>query len=96
MNFHCNCQVSDSRPSFPEVASKHLNRKPLPGRLSGEQILELFAKRYNDAEHWTPENISKTYKINQKVAEDLVQYYSSFNVVKAGKDPGPLDRVDLI
>jgi len=89
-------QMKDPRLSPPEVASKHANRKTVPGKLSSEKILELFAHRYTDAAVWTPENIAETYKINQKVAADLVQYYSSFNVFKPGKVPGPLDKIDLI
>ena len=82
--------------SVPEVASKRASRRPLPGKLSSEQVLELFANRYNDVSHWTPEKIAKTYKINETIVNNLVQYYSSFNVIKADKTPGPLDRIDLV
>ena len=88
-------QTKDPR-SPTEVASKHADRKTIPGKLSSEKILELFVNRYSDEAVWTPENIAQTYKISQKAAEDLVQYYSSFNVVKPGKIPGPLDKMNLI
>ena len=107
-----NCSITFSRLSFlsPKVESWHkqtkygedlLARKDdrkrvVPGRLTSNQILELFAKRQTVPDEWTVEKIAEKYHIDKQIAESMVKHYSSFNIIMEGKPPGPLDRIDLI
>lgn len=73
------------------MATKHANRKAMYGALTSDQILQLFSQRQNDPVQWTSENIAKTYRINKKIAEQLLNNYSGFNLRNAS-EPGVLKK----
>lgn len=65
--------------------AKKLNIVP-PGRLSIDQLNQLFLDRKLTPDEWTYEKISQVYNIDEDVARNLLTYFSSFRIYKTPKD----------
>ena len=68
----------------------------MPGKVTCEQIFEMFSLRRHDPQEWTPEKIAKKYYLAEGVVNNILLNYSSFNVLKIKKEESPFKKVDLI
>ena len=63
-------------------SSKKKLETSMDGRLTYDQIEELFINCKLSPEIWSDEKISKNYKLDVKVAKNLLNHFSSFYIYK--------------
>ena len=63
------------------------------GKLTSEQLTFLFQKRLAKPEEWSAEKIASHFQLPLNSVENLLKYYSDFNVQEAPKIPEPLAEI---
>ena len=59
------------------------------GYLSVKQAMEIFERRQRNEDEWTPSKVAASFKIDEKAAENLLKYFSTYKVVAKYKRPKP-------
>lgn len=60
------------------------------GKLTSEQLTFLFQQRMSDPNQWTNEKIATYFQLPSHSVENLLKFYSDFNVQETPKIPEPL------
>ena len=60
------------------------------GKLTSEQLTLLFQQRMANPDEWSEKKIASHFKLPSNSVENLLKYYSDFNVQEAPKIPEPL------
>ena len=60
------------------------------GKLTSEQLTLLFRQRMLNPKEWSNEKIAAYFQLPSNSVENLLKYYSDFNVQESQKIPEPL------
>ena len=63
------------------------------GRLTSEQLAFLFQQRMAEPNEWNTDKIASHFQLTSNSVENLLKYYSDFNVQEAPKIPEPLAEI---
>lgn len=83
----------DSQGAAPDMILKAVQKKlehPRDGRLTFDEIEELFIKHKVQPETWNEALIAEKYKLEPNVVENLLKYYGAFYIYK-GEEKSILD-----